>query len=110
MLDSLPELGPQSPDLTHKMVQERYAEVARKQSKCCDKPQIDKSSCREKSDYVVPDHPVPEAELGLSCGNPIAFGQFRPGDVVLDLGSGAGKDVFLAAQKWGLPAGPSAWT
>jgi ubiquinone/menaquinone biosynthesis C-methylase UbiE len=49
----------------------------------------------------VPDHPVPEAELGLSCGNPLAFGYINKGDVVLDLGSGAGKDVFLAAQKVG---------
>jgi SAM-dependent methyltransferase len=49
----------------------------------------------------VPDHPVPEAELGLSCGNPLAFGFIGEGDVVLDLGSGAGKDVFLAAQKVG---------
>ena len=104
LLASPAEPKPQSPDSTHKMVQEAYAEVARKQSRCCDKPSIDKSSCCETSDYIVPNHPVPEAELGLSCGNPIAFGQFRPGDVVLDLGSGAGKDVFLAAQKVG-PAG-----
>jgi SAM-dependent methyltransferase len=39
--------------------------------------------------------------LGLSCGNPLAFGHLKPGDVVVDLGSGAGKDVFLAAQKVG---------
>jgi C_GCAxxG_C_C family probable redox protein len=99
-----PHVEPQSPDSTHKMVRDAYAEVARKKSRCCDKPRIDKASCCETSDYLVPDHPVPEAELGLSCGNPIAFGQLRPGDVVLDLGSGAGKDVFLAAQKIG-PAG-----
>ena len=49
----------------------------------------------------MPDHPVPDSDLGLSCGNPLAFGYINPGDVVLDLGSGAGKDVFLAAQKVG---------
>ena len=54
---------------------------------------------------------MPEAELGLSCGNPLAFGHISKGDVVLDLGSGAGKDVFLAAQKVGDDrARPSAWT
>jgi len=82
---------------THKLVQDAYAEVARKQSGCC-RP---KASCCDKKPYVVPDHPVPESELGLSCGNPLAFGHISKGDVVLDLGSGAGKDVFLAAQKVG---------
>ncbi len=45
-----------------------------------------------------------EANLGLSCGNPIALAHLQPGEVVVDLGSGAGLDVFLAAQKVG-PAG-----
>jgi len=83
---------------THKLVREAYAEVARKQSSCCGSGS---SCCGNNKAYTVPDHPVPEAELGLSCGNPLAFGYINPGDVVLDLGSGAGKDVFLAAQKVG---------
>jgi hypothetical protein len=41
------------------------------------------------------------ANLGLGCGNPTAIGELRPGDVVLDLGSGAGFDCFLVAQKVG---------
>ncbi len=44
---------------------------------------------------------VPEANLGLGCGNPTALGQIREGDVVLDLGSGAGFDCFLASKKVG---------
>ena len=87
-----------SPQDTHKLVQDAYAEVARKQSSCCGSG---KSCCDDSKPYTVPDHPVPEAELGLSCGNPLAFGYINKGDVVLDLGSGAGKDVFLAAQKVG---------
>jgi SAM-dependent methyltransferase len=48
---------------------------------------------------------VPEgSNLGLGCGNPQAIAALRPGEVVLDLGSGAGFDVFLAAQAVG-PAG-----
>ncbi len=81
----------------HDVVRDAYAEVARKQSGCC-RP---KAGCCDKKPYTVSDHPVPEAELGLSCGNPLAFGHINKGDVVLDLGSGAGKDVFLAAQKVG---------
>ena len=42
-----------------------------------------------------------EANLGLSCGNPTALANLRPGEVVVDLGSGAGLDVFLAADKVG---------
>src|SRR4029077_2677182 len=45
-----------------------------------------------------------EANLGLSCGNPTAFARLRPGETVVDLGSGGGLDVFLAAAKVG-PAG-----
>ena len=45
---------------------------------------------------------VPEgANLGLGCGNPQAIAALRPGEVVLDLGSGAGFDCFLAAQQVG---------
>lgn len=41
------------------------------------------------------------ANLGLGCGNPVALASLRPGEVVLDLGSGAGFDVFLAARAVG---------
>jgi arsenite methyltransferase len=44
---------------------------------------------------------VPEANLGLGCGNPTALGEIRKGMTVLDLGSGAGFDCFLAANKVG---------
>ncbi|KPM34830.1 hypothetical protein AK830_g11747 [Neonectria ditissima] len=42
-----------------------------------------------------------EANLGLSCGNPLAVATLREGETVIDLGSGAGLDVFLAASKVG---------
>jgi SAM-dependent methyltransferase len=42
-----------------------------------------------------------EANMGLSCGNPTAAANLREGEVVVDLGSGGGLDVFLAAQKVG---------
>ncbi|HVC96493.1 MAG TPA: arsenite methyltransferase [Pirellulales bacterium] len=46
---------------------------------------------------AVPD----EANLGLSCGNPIALASLRPGETVVDLGCGGGFDVLLAAAKVG---------
>src|ERR1700710_570456 len=45
-----------------------------------------------------------EANMGLSCGNPGATANLRPGEVVVDLGCGGGLDVFLAALKVG-PSG-----
>jgi SAM-dependent methyltransferase len=42
-----------------------------------------------------------EANMGLSCGNPLAMASIREGETVVDLGSGGGLDVFLAAQKVG---------
>jgi hypothetical protein len=47
-------------------------------------------------------HSVPdEANLGLGCGNPLAIASLKPGQTVLDLGSGAGFDAFLAAKAIG---------
>ena len=80
------------------VVRRAYGDVARRQSSCCGPSTA--CSCGEKP-YAVAGHPVPESELGLSCGDPVAFGYINKGDVVLDLGCGAGKDVFLAAQKVG---------
>ncbi len=45
-----------------------------------------------------------EANMGLSCGNPIAMAGLKPGEIVIDLGSGGGLDVFLAAREVG-PSG-----
>jgi ubiquinone/menaquinone biosynthesis C-methylase UbiE len=57
-------------------------------------------------DYAENDlHVAPgEANLGLGCGNPISRADLKPGEVVLDLGSGAGFDAFLAARQVG-PSG-----
>ena len=76
-------------------LKEAYGEVARAGRDC-----REGSNCCNKH-YVMPDHPVPGADLGLSCGNPVSFAQLREGDAVLDLGSGAGRDAFLAAQRVG---------
>ncbi len=46
----------------------------------------------------------PEANMGLSCGNPVAIASLKPGEVVVDLGCGGGIDVILAAKQVG-PAG-----
>jgi len=83
-------------------VKKTYARIAREGGSCCcgsskETEKISKSigySDRELSE-------VPEANLGLGCGNPTTFGNINEGDVVLDLGCGAGLDSFLAAKKVG---------
>lgn len=87
-------------------VRDRYGAIAR-DGGCCGGSTS--SDCCSSSDplltlgYSVEElADLPEgANLGLGCGNPTALATLRPGEVVVDLGSGAGIDCFLAAKKVG---------
>jgi arsenite methyltransferase len=88
-------------------VRERYAAIVTgSKSSCCCKESADSTSAASISKDIgyndqdltaVPDG----ANLGLGCGNPVAIAGIREGEIVLDLGSGAGLDVFLAAERVG---------
>ena len=93
-----------------KIVRESYAKVARGNSCCCG-PATDccgqvatEKEISANIGYSQEDlDKVPEgSNLGLGCGNPIALASLKKGEVVLDLGSGAGFDCFLAAEKVGV--------
>ena len=101
-----------------KTVRERYGKIAKQSgSSCCGGCQLrlHKSvraavnssnvaqNISKKIGYSDEDlNAVPEgANLGLGCGNPVALASLKTGEVVLDLGSGAGFDCFLAASKVG---------
>jgi arsenite methyltransferase len=98
-----------SKEVIKKAVREGYAKIVYKECSCC----APVSSCCESSDliedickkmgYTDEDlKSVPEgANLGLGCGNPIALASLQEGETVLDLGSGAGFDCFLAAHRVG---------
>ncbi|MEM2925186.1 MAG: arsenite methyltransferase [Methanocellales archaeon] len=87
-----------------KVVREGYAKIAKQEGgcSCCGSAQLTQHISR-KIGYTEENlKGVPEgANLGLGCGNPVAFASLKKGEVVLDLGSGAGFDCFLAAQKVG---------
>ena len=89
---------------TGKIVREAYGKIAEGGQGCgcgtCgpDAKEFAKSIGYSEGELaVIPD----EANLGLSCGNPTALASLKEGEVVLDLGSGAGFDCFLAAAKVG---------
>jgi len=89
---------------TQKIVREAYGNIAQGQEDCgCSTCEPDTKEFAKSIGYseeelqTIPD----EANLALSCGNPTALASLKEGEVVLDLGSGAGFDCFLAATKVG---------
>ncbi len=82
-------------------VREGYSQIAQGGSGCCGSSAPEKLA--EGIGYSGEElELLPEgANMGLSCGNPTAIANLKPGQVVLDLGSGAGFDVFIAAKKLG---------
>ena len=90
---------------TKKIVKNHYRDIAQGKKRCCSCKNKNVESSKQISNeigYSMEDmDSVPEANLGLGCGNPTAIGRISEGDVVVDLGSGAGFDCFLAAKKVG---------
>ncbi|RME96184.1 MAG: methyltransferase domain-containing protein, partial [Verrucomicrobia bacterium] len=72
-------------------------------SSCCGGAPADAQKLASQIGYSVEElQALPEgANMGLSCGNPNALAALQPGEVVLDLGSGGGFDVFIAGKKVG---------
>ena len=89
------------------MVRQKYSEIALQdkesnQSSCCG------SGCcsTDASNIMTDDYSKlegynPDADLGLGCGLPTQFAKIKTGDVVIDLGSGAGNDAFIARHETG---------
>lgn len=83
-------------------VEEHYASVARGEGSACGAP---KDDVAKSIGYTAEELALAgDANLGLGCGNPLALTEIRPGMTVVDLGSGAGFDAFLAWHRVG-PAG-----
>lgn len=82
-------------------VSERYAEIAKSGRSSLDDKMRSVAKAFGYSEAELESIPA-EANMGVSCGNPTAMASLREGEIVVDLGSGGGLDVFLAAQKVGL--------
>ena len=89
------------------VVREKYGEIAKQGGTCCDEGTGCGCGCvsdtlnaigySAEEAAAIPDG----ANLGLGCGNPLGHGAVKPGETVLDLGSGAGIDVFIASRDVG---------
>lgn len=89
------------------IVQHKYAEIALQnketnQSSCCGSGcgSIEVSNIMSDDYSTLPGY-TPDADLGLGCGLPTEFAKIKPGDTVIDLGSGAGNDCFIARSETG---------
>jgi arsenite methyltransferase len=93
-----------------KEVKKKYGQLAKSSGSCCGPVKSGCCSAAPSAEelstsvgYSVKDlASIPEgSNLGLGCGNPVALASLRPGETVLDLGSGGGIDCFLAARRVG---------
>lgn len=89
------------------IVREKYSEIAKQDkatnaSSCCGAtPTSNKVYNIMMDDYSDVKGYAEDADLGLGCGLPTAFAQIKEGDTVIDLGSGAGNDCFVARHECG---------
>lgn len=97
----------QNQDQLKEIVRQKYSEIALQdketnQSSCCGS-----GGCSTEvysimaDDYTQMEGYNPDADLGLGCGLPTQFAKIKKGDVVIDLGSGAGNDAFIARHETG---------
>ena len=86
-----------------KTVRDRYARIATSKQCGCGCGTSDATKTSLQVGYSKEElQSIPgEADLGVGCGNPLALAEVKEGDVVVDLGSGAGIDCFLASERVG---------
>jgi SAM-dependent methyltransferase len=102
-----PNGGTMSDQTVHEAVREHYSAIARsldtaQAASCCG--DTASCGCNSSSLYnieMLEGLPVDATNLSLGCGDPVTIASLKPGETVLDLGSGGGIDCFLAAKRVG---------
>src|SRR5690606_11267180 len=93
---------PMSDNIIHDVVRERYGNIASTEGAgCCDSDCGCGSEVRLYDSALVEGLPAEVTNLSLGCGDPVSIASLKPGEWVLDLGSGGGIDCFLAARQVG---------
>ncbi|MHA2426095.1 MAG: arsenite methyltransferase [Candidatus Thorarchaeota archaeon] len=121
-MTEMKKVSEMEPDEIKEAVKEAYSKVATGDnpeagiaSSCCDTPTQTSSSCCPPQEevkitrvnladalgYDTEGMPISATESFAGCGNPVALASLKEGEVVLDLGSGAGLDMFVASKKVG---------
>ncbi len=100
------DYSPDQKEQIREAVREGYGEIAKTGGTCCGPSCCGSGAAEQAAQSVGYSEAelaaLPEgANMGLSCGNPTAMASLRAGEVVLDLGSGGGFDVFIAGPKVG---------
>jgi len=89
------------------MVREKYSEIALQDKETNETSCCGSGCCTAELDSIMADDYKalegynPDADLGLGCGLPTQFAKIKKGDIVIDLGSGAGNDAFIARHQTG---------
>ncbi|MBK7631057.1 MAG: arsenite methyltransferase [Ignavibacteriales bacterium] len=78
------------------LVKEKYGEIAKSSSSCCGPSNKIVGYTVMNDEYTYLEGYIADADLSLGCGLPTEFAGIKKGDTVIDLGSGAGNDVFVA--------------
>ncbi|MHA2024265.1 MAG: arsenite methyltransferase [Candidatus Thorarchaeota archaeon] len=121
-MTEMKKVSEMEPDEIKKAVRDAYSKVAEGYDEsdianaCCDEPAQTQSSCcgpapeakkvtrvniADALGYDTEGMPISATESFAGCGNPVALASLKEGEVVLDLGSGAGLDMFVASKKVG---------
>lgn len=89
------------------LVKQKYSEIALQDKEANESSCCGSGGCSTEvynimaDDYTVLEGYNPDADLGLGCGLPTQFAKIKQGDVIIDLGSGAGNDAFIARHEAG---------
>ncbi|AEI15673.1 Methyltransferase type 11 [Flexistipes sinusarabici DSM 4947] len=86
------------PDKLKELIKNKYGEITRQSDSCCSSDGCGCEPMVSGEDYATQPGYTEDADFGLGCGIPTRFINIQKGDIIVDLGSGAGNDLFIARR------------